>query len=172
MESVCRQCLFHYCTFSLSSTRLEPTHLWNWKSWLILHAVVVLSARQRLQFFSELQMNRPLHARNDTTKNQHFTFNNDDGVRKADFIWYCEYHLKCNVLIKIFNLLVIFSFAVVWGMSNKGFWRCSWGLRFASMVSMVVTLFRISMLRSLFSLCWQWLIIPEGDKIKPFFLQF
>ena len=47
--------------------------------------------------------------------------NNDDGVRKADFIWYCEYHLKCNVLIKIFNLLVIFSFAVVWGMSNKGF---------------------------------------------------
>ena len=99
-------------------------------------------------------------------------FNNDDGVRKADFIWYCEYHLKCNVLIKIFNLLVIFSFAVVWGMSNKGFWRCPWGLRFASMVSMVVTLFRISMLRSLFSLCWQWLIIPEGDKIKPFFLQF
>ena len=57
-------------------------------------------------------------------------------------------------------------------MSNKGFWRCPWGLRFASMVSMVVTLFRISMLRSLFSLCWQWLIIPEGDKIKPFFLQF
>ena len=83
--------------------------------------MVVLSARQRLQFFSELQMNRPLHARNDTTKNQHFTFNNDDGVRKANFIWYSGYHLKCNVLIEILNLLAIFIFAVVRGMSNKGF---------------------------------------------------
>ena len=45
---------------------------------------------------------------------------NDEGARKADFIWYCEYHLNCNVLIDIYNHLAIFSFAVVRGMSNKG----------------------------------------------------
>ena len=39
-------------------------------------------------------MNQFLHAHNDTTRNKHVAFNNDDGVRKADFIWYCEYHLK------------------------------------------------------------------------------
>ena len=67
-------------------------------------------------------MNQFLHAHNDTAKNQNFIFKNvynDEGARKADFIWYCEYHLNCNVLIKIHNHLAIFSFAVARGMSNK-----------------------------------------------------
>ena len=69
-------------------------------------------------------MNQFLHAHNDTTRNKHVAFKNvynDDGVRKANFIWYSEYHLKCNVLIEILNLLAIFIFAVVRGMSSKGF---------------------------------------------------